>query len=71
MTIALTEEELRTQLTQGLDKLNREQLLMTYQFISCLIAEELVNNVTQNWASGKVNRETIQRAVASYHSKSV
>ncbi len=64
--LELTETELKSQLAQNLDKLNREQLLVTHQFISRIIAEELVNAVTQDWEEGKVNRAAIQRAIEAH-----
>lgn len=64
--IELTETELKSQLAQKLDKLTREQLLVTHQFISRIIAEELIEAVTQDWEQGKVSRAAIQKAIEAH-----
>jgi hypothetical protein len=59
----LTETDLKSQLVKELDKLNREQLLLTHQFVSRIIAESLVDAVTDDWEAGKINRAAIQKAI--------
>jgi len=65
----LTEKDLKSQLVKELDRLNREQLLIAHQFVSRLFAEELINNVTQDWETGKVNRAAIQKALDQYRAR--
>lgn len=62
----LTEPELKSHLQQKLDALNREQLLLTHQFVARIIAEDLIESVTQDWESGKVNRAAIQKAIEAH-----
>lgn len=62
----LTETELKSNLQQKLNSLNREQLLLTHQFVARTIAEDLIEAVTQDWESGKVNRAAIQKAIEAY-----
>lgn len=69
LTTELTEKELKSQLIQELDKLNKEQLLLTHQFLSRIIAEELIDAVTQHWESGKINRLAIQKAIDEYRAR--
>lgn len=61
----LTETELKSNLQQKLNSLNREQLLLAHQFVARIIAEDLIESVTQDWESGKVNGAAIQRAIAA------
>ena len=70
LTSELTEKELRSQLFKELDKLSKEQLLIAHQFLSRLIAEELIDAVTQDWDHGKINRLAIQQAIAEHRARS-
>lgn len=65
----LTEKELKSQLIRELDKLNREQLLVAHQYISRIIAEELIGAVTHDWETGKVDRTAIQKAIEEHRAK--
>ncbi|MDZ7292843.1 MAG: hypothetical protein ONB44_07235 [candidate division KSB1 bacterium] len=65
----MTEKDLRLRLAKELDKLDREQLLITHQFVSRIIAEALINAVTQDWEIGKVNRAAIQKAIDEYRAR--
>lgn len=62
LTAELTEKELKSQLIKELDKLDRERLLILLQFTSRLMAEELIDAVTHDWESGKVNRAAIKKS---------
>lgn len=63
LTAELTEKELKSQLIKELDKLDRKKLLTAHQFISRLIAEELIDAVTHDWETGKVNQAAINKAI--------
>ena len=67
--LELTETDLKSQLVNKLGKLNREQLLLTHQFVSRMIAESLINSVTNDWEVGSVNRAAIQEAIAAHRAK--
>jgi hypothetical protein len=67
--LELTEKDLKSQLVNKLDKLNREQLLLIHQLLSRIIAENLVDSVTNDWETGAINRAAIQKAVREHRSK--
>jgi len=67
--LELTATDLKSQLVHELDKLNREQLLLTHQFVSRIIAESLFNAVTSDWEAGQVNRAAIQQAINTHRAK--
>ena len=62
----ITKQELKTQLVERLDKFDEEKLLLIHQFISTLIAGELIDSVTQDWDSKKVNRSAVQKAITEH-----
>jgi len=66
LTPAITKQELKTQLVKNLDKFDEEKLLLIHQFVSTLIAEELIDSVTEDWESAKVNREAVQKAIQEH-----
>ncbi len=66
LTSELTETKLKSQLVGELDKLNKEQLLAIHQMISRMIAEDLVDAVTEDWKSEKVDRSAVQKAIDAY-----
>ncbi|MGH7456972.1 MAG: hypothetical protein ACRENG_36815 [bacterium] len=67
--LELTEQDLKTQLVQELDKFDREQLLMIHQFVSRLIAESLIKDVTKDWETGTIGRAAIQKAIRDHRAK--
>ncbi len=67
--LELTETDLKSQLVKELDKLNREQLMLTHQFVSRIIAESLINAVTNDWEAGRVNRAAIQKVIDDHRAK--
>ena len=67
--LELTEQDLKSQLVQELDKFDREQLLMIHQFVSRLIAESLISDLTSAWEVGTVNRTAIQKAIRDHRAK--
>lgn len=67
--LELTATDLKSRLIQELDKLDREQLLLTHQFVSRIIAESLMNAVTDDWETGQVNRVQIQQAINVHRAK--
>jgi len=62
----LTEEDLKSQLIEEINKLGRNQLVMLHQFIARLVAEDLIDAVSKDWESGQVNRESIQKAIEEH-----
>jgi hypothetical protein len=67
--LELTEKDLKSQLANEMDKLNREQLLLIHQFVSRIIAENLIAAVTDDWETGTINRAAIQKAIREHRSK--
>lgn len=67
--LELTETDLKSKLAKELDKLNREQLLLTHQFVSRIIAESLISAVTNDWEAGRVNRAAIQKVIDAHRAK--
>lgn len=67
--LELTETDLKSQLVKELDKLNREQLLLTHQFVSRIIAENLIDAVTNDWETGRISRSAIQKAIDAHRAK--
>jgi len=67
--LELMETDLKSQLVKELDKLSREQLLLTHQFVSRIIAESLINAVTHDWETGRVNRAAIQKVIDGHRAK--
>ncbi len=67
--LELTEKDLKSRLMNELDRLNREQLLLIHQFVSRIIAENLINAVTGDWEAGTINRATIQKAIHEHRAK--
>ncbi len=64
-----SEQEIRTQLVQELNKLNEEKLIILRQFISRLIADDLIESVTTDWETGRVNHEAIQRSIEEHRAQ--
>jgi len=62
----LSEEDLKSQLIEEINKLGRDQLVMLHQFIAHLVAEDLIDAVSKDWESGQVNRESIQKAIEEH-----
>jgi len=62
----LSEEDLKSQLIEEINKLGRDQLVVLHQFISRLVAEDLINSVSKDWENGQVNRESIQKAIEEH-----
>lgn len=67
--LELTEKDLKSQLVSELDRLNKEQLLLIHQFVSRIIAENLIDAVTNDWDAGTVNRVAIQKALHEHRLK--
>ena len=67
--LELTETDLKSQLVKELDKLNKEQLMLTHQFVSRIIAESLISAVTNDWEAGKINRAAIEKAIDEHRAK--
>lgn len=57
------EKILRKQLIDEIKKLDHEKLMIVHQFLAQLIGDELVDEITKDWESGKVNRKMIKKAI--------
>ncbi len=68
LSTRLSDKELKSHLVKEIHKLDREKLLILYQTISRLVAEELIDAVSKDWETGKVNRQRIQEAIDEFRS---
>ena len=62
----LSEQDLKSQLIEEINKLGRDQLVILHQFISRLAAEDLIDSISKDWESGRINRESIQKAIEEH-----
>ena len=66
LTQEITKQKLKTQLIEKLGVFDEHRLLMIHQFVSKLIADELVDSVSKDWESNIVDRQAIHDVINEY-----
>jgi len=66
LEVEMTEEALKSNLMKQLDEMNKEQLVAMHQAAAKLLANELMQSFSKEWAEGRISREKIQAAIEEH-----
>lgn len=69
LTAEMTKNQLKDEIINSLDKLDKDDFVELYDFIARKAADKLVESVTQKWDAGLVTAEDIEEAKQEHRSK--